>query len=73
MDGGETMNPGEAARGGAQGAKQETLRGAPARRFMDVVKEDTELIGARGEGEMVAGDWLRPPLKEEARRSRVQA
>lgn len=31
-------------------------RGSPARRFMDVVKEDMELIGVGEEGEMDACD-----------------
>lgn len=43
-------------------------RGRPARRFMDVVKEDMELIGVGEVGEMKAGDWLWPPRKEKGRR-----
>lgn len=43
--------------------------GRARRTFMDGVKEDVEMVGVRerrgcrGEGEVEAGDWMRPPKR----------
>lgn len=34
------------------------LRYEQLRRFIDELKEDVKLVGMRGDGRMVAGDWL---------------
>lgn len=46
-------------------------RGRAGRRLIDVMKEDTKLVGvseeaAEREAEMEAADWLQPPRKETA-------